>query len=564
MQHFKGRRITSNLARLTCLYVDLDFYREPRWQGSKASDVAAEVIAHLNAAKLPLPTYILASGRGLQVVWLHQPVPAKVLPRWQAVQSRLVATLSGFGADRAACDPCRVFRVTGTLNAKSQTMASMVHLDPERRSGERRSFEIFAKACLPHTIRDRRLRRGLPGHTACNCPVKAATAKRPYTGRSYHETKIADLSRLRRLRGWDVLPAGQRDLWLFHFATSIVWLYSPDIAWQMILEAASTMAAWSEAETTARLSTVLCKARYDADSQNDGAQGRSTFKRYRISAARCVKDLKIKSGEMRGAGLRVLVDDAIRCERRAERQKTTRRSRGSVTRPTYLSRAKERNNAAWRAKQTGASWQAVADSLQFPSAGAARKAASRAKENLHSPKGTGLNQCMGGVATSPAAAQADPVEMMAPMASQPARRVRSGRFGGGDAERRASRRSGCAAALSAPGGLEDQHERPGCLQSPMAVHTAAKPVRIKRSSKLAKRGSTDGGGVDLAFAAMNQDWVGGGDVGPVCQAFGVLHRALSSRPEPTVANNLTAACRGEALPGGCHPTLASAHVVEFG
>ena len=508
MQKFNGGRVTRNLARLHCIYVDLDFYKVACWQGVPASDVAAAVVSHLDGANLPFPDYIVSSGRGLQVVWLHQPVPASVLPRWQATENHFVAALSGFGADTAACDPCRVFRVAGTLNAKSQTVASMVYLSPQGSTRKRRSFEIFANAILPHTIRDRRRRRPGLGRTAGSEATEAGTTKQRCTYRSYHEAKIKDLEHLAVVRGWDKLPAGQRDLWLFHVATSLCWLHDAASAWKIILETALTMGGWSAAETKRRMSAV--KGRAVADAKSGSANSR-----HRVTAARCVADLNIKPSEMREAGLRVLVDADVRRERTAERQIAFRRRRGAVPRADYLTCAEERNIAAWQAKQNGASWQTVAVALQFPSADAARKAASRAKTSQASYRTSPL-RCMGGVATCAAAALADPVKIMVPRSLQPGTRMRLDRQPGADATPAAARGSDCEVGKSVLGLSNEEVATRGGRPSPQGCNAPARSAGTKQRQRTK---------ADPPIVATNLRWLAGEEVGLVCPTFGRVRRA---------------------------------------
>jgi hypothetical protein len=61
----------------------------------------------LNDNKIPEPSYVLATGRGLCLVWLHSYVPRAALPRWSAMQHALASMLTEFGADKRAVDAAR-------------------------------------------------------------------------------------------------------------------------------------------------------------------------------------------------------------------------------------------------------------------------------------------------------------------------------------------------------------------------------------------------------------------------------------------------------------------------
>ena len=43
---------------------------------------------------MPEPTFALANGRGLALIWFHSPVPRAVLPRWRACQKAIHPTAS--------------------------------------------------------------------------------------------------------------------------------------------------------------------------------------------------------------------------------------------------------------------------------------------------------------------------------------------------------------------------------------------------------------------------------------------------------------------------------------
>ena len=67
------------------------------------------VLNMLDDKGVPLPSLMLDSGRGLQLKWLlDTAIPRQALPRWNAIQNYLVASLEDFGADARAKrrEPC--------------------------------------------------------------------------------------------------------------------------------------------------------------------------------------------------------------------------------------------------------------------------------------------------------------------------------------------------------------------------------------------------------------------------------------------------------------------------
>ena len=75
---------------------------------------------------IPIPNYVIDSGRGLYLIWIINAVPSKALPLWKAIQDYLYNQLKCFGADRQALDATRILRVPGSINSKSKTVVNIV------------------------------------------------------------------------------------------------------------------------------------------------------------------------------------------------------------------------------------------------------------------------------------------------------------------------------------------------------------------------------------------------------------------------------------------------------
>lgn len=113
-------RDKEHVARLKWLYVDLDYYH------SCYKDFTKEQIIGLLELdwfgnKIPQPTYIIDSGRGLYLLWkIDEHI--KAYSRWERMQKYLCNQLQEFGSDRkVATDSARVLRVIGSINSKTNT-----------------------------------------------------------------------------------------------------------------------------------------------------------------------------------------------------------------------------------------------------------------------------------------------------------------------------------------------------------------------------------------------------------------------------------------------------------
>ena len=140
---FGRRRLVSQLAELDALFVDLDYYKTAHADDHPRHVLSLAVDA-LELARIPPPSFAVASGRGLALVWLHHPVPRPALPRWRACQQVLWHTLRHLGADRLASDAARVLRLVGTRNSRSQTLVECV-----TPVGEAWDFDLLADEILP-------------------------------------------------------------------------------------------------------------------------------------------------------------------------------------------------------------------------------------------------------------------------------------------------------------------------------------------------------------------------------------------------------------------------------
>ena len=111
------------------MYADLDYYKIPGLVGMHPLAVMDFAFEDLQRAKIPRPSLVVATGRGLALVWRHHPVPRGVLPKWKLCQDSIFEALRGLGADPSARDATRVLRLAGTRNLKSGTTVEAIWED---------------------------------------------------------------------------------------------------------------------------------------------------------------------------------------------------------------------------------------------------------------------------------------------------------------------------------------------------------------------------------------------------------------------------------------------------
>lgn len=114
---FVNERTTDKLKRLNALYVDIDCYK----QGLSKAAVLDELETDYFDTLIPMPTFVIDSGRGLYLIWKLRNEDRNALPRWERVQDYLIEALKDLGADPACRDSARILRIPFSRNTKSGT-----------------------------------------------------------------------------------------------------------------------------------------------------------------------------------------------------------------------------------------------------------------------------------------------------------------------------------------------------------------------------------------------------------------------------------------------------------
>ena len=209
VNEFRWWRQVDNLKSLRALYVDID-------RSLSLDDIADA----LHQAKLPCPSLIVWSGRGVHLYWLHQPMPARVLPVWQRCQDVIVKALLFAGADPAAKDCARVLRLCGTINPKNGSVVQGHIYDPQPWDWHALCDELLGPRPEP-----RPKARVLDLATA-----QAARGQRLRTGSIYDWWHLVyrDLLAIADQHWFGGIPQGHRDQFLFLSSVALSWFAHAD------------------------------------------------------------------------------------------------------------------------------------------------------------------------------------------------------------------------------------------------------------------------------------------------------------------------------------------------
>jgi len=336
---FYGSRKADRLAELSALFTDLDYYNIPALARMHSLGVLELALENLERARIPRPSLAIATGRGIALVWRHEPVPGYVLPKWNRPQKEIYEALEDLGADPAALDAARVLRLVGTYNSRSGALVETIFEDLDLEYVW--PFGDLADEILPLTREELEERRAqCAAREPRTAPQREDNPSKGLSSLTLHRDRLDDLKRLIELRELDRLPAGERDLWMFCAALSLSHLVEPLALERKVIELGRDYAGWSETETKSRMHTVFSKSRAAADGVTAEWLGQQRDPRYRLTNQRIISMLKIMPEEE--VELKTLISKETKRQRDRERKERERRAHGARPREEYIAGARER------------------------------------------------------------------------------------------------------------------------------------------------------------------------------------------------------------------------------
>ncbi len=350
---FHGSRANNRVAELSAMYSDLDYYKVPDladMHAVRALDLALEALLR---TQIPFPSLVISTGRGLALVWRHEPVPGHVLPKWRRCQQSISESLKHLGADPGATDAARVLRLIGTYNSKSGKPVESIF----ENLNDVWEFGGLADEILPlpqeqfdeHRVQSRE-NGGKPfPKTSREASKGRQDGEMQRTLLTLCESRMDDLWRLLELRGIEKLPPGRRDEWMFVAAVTLSYLVAPEALEKRLIVLGQEVADWSEVETRSCISTVLCKTRSAADGETLEWRGQQRGPRYWLTNGEIIRRLRITLEEERH--LKTIISKDTKRQRDRKRKEQKRRSEGVVPREEYIAKHRESRQHDRRAAQ---------------------------------------------------------------------------------------------------------------------------------------------------------------------------------------------------------------------
>jgi hypothetical protein len=376
-EFFKPNRRVVNLLRLNLSFIDLDIYRTaPQWNGfASTPQMAGAVRQFCYDEHIPPLSVIAYSGRGLYGKYLYDgPLPRQAVPRWNAVQRRLVELFQPFGADARARDASRILRLMGTVNIKSGEIVRVLHVETEN-GGQplRYGFDWLANEILETdrgTVAEGRRQaeaRRAAREAARRGQAAAERAVNTSGLRKFDPQRLAwdrleDLRKLADLRGWAKagIPEGHREVYLF-WATNFMLLSgatSPGEMFREVTALAREVCPGMEAEARASLSTLYRKAQAHAAGERVEFNGKNYSPLYTPKNETLAEQFKITREEERE--LQTIISEAEALERDRKRNA---RSENSVDRATYAETAEMKRAEARLLQAKGMKQREIAEQM---------------------------------------------------------------------------------------------------------------------------------------------------------------------------------------------------------
>lgn len=124
---YKKQRRVENIRQFRALFQDLDIDKI----GYSKEETIYLIYILLYEKKIPKPSMIVDSGRGLHIYWKIKNAPFGALHTWQELEDYLYYQLKHLSADKRATDGARILRLPNTLNSKNNSLCNIIEINED-------------------------------------------------------------------------------------------------------------------------------------------------------------------------------------------------------------------------------------------------------------------------------------------------------------------------------------------------------------------------------------------------------------------------------------------------
>lgn len=185
-------RRAQNIRQFRALFIDLDIDK----LGYQKSETVYMVWELYYQDKLPKPTMVVDSGRGVHLYWRIENAPIQAWSTWQELEDYLYYQLKHLGADKQATDSVRVLRLPSSINSRNGSECKILYIDNETTY----SMYDLRQAYLnykPKTTQIKMLE-------VYEKPTAKVIPNKFFTSYSLHLARIEDIETLCKLRNYNV------------------------------------------------------------------------------------------------------------------------------------------------------------------------------------------------------------------------------------------------------------------------------------------------------------------------------------------------------------------------
>lgn len=195
-------RKVENVRQFRALYQDMDFEK----LGLDKSEVVYLIWILHYEDKIPKPSIVIDSGRGLHVYWIIKNAPYGAIQTWQELQDYLYHQLKHLGADIRATDGARVLRLPNTINSRSKTECNVLYSELIEYSMYDLREKYLNYKSKVHKVKIQQTKK----------TGKKVINNKFFNAYSLHMARAKDIQTLCKLRNYDV--KGHRNMIIHCFA----------------------------------------------------------------------------------------------------------------------------------------------------------------------------------------------------------------------------------------------------------------------------------------------------------------------------------------------------------
>lgn len=185
-------RRSENIRQFRALFIDLDIIE----LGYHQSEVVYMVWELYYQDKLPKPTMVVDSGRGVHLYWRIENAPIQAWATWQELEDYLYYQLKHLGADKRATDSVRILRLPETINSKNGSECKVLYIDNETTYSMYELRETYLNWKPKGTQ--------IKFHEATAKPTSKLIPNKFFNSYSLHLARAEDIETICRLRNYEM------------------------------------------------------------------------------------------------------------------------------------------------------------------------------------------------------------------------------------------------------------------------------------------------------------------------------------------------------------------------